>query len=208
MKCAKCATDKKKTILSNLASLVAGFVAGLAAGTVEAILITTPQETIKVRLINDAFREDGPPKYRSFFHGVKTIVKEHGLGGIYKGVTPCILKVSSAQAFRFGIFSVIPAEYRSTPLKAAGSGALAGGLSVVAFQFIDVIKSRMQGLEAAKYRNTAHCVSEIWKHEGFFAFYKGMGPRLTRVCAEVGITMSLYGEVVKALDSVWETTTK
>jgi len=175
---------------------------------VEAILITTPQETIKVRLINDAFREDGPPKYRSFFHGVKTIVKEHGLGGIYKGVTPCILKVSSAQAFRFGIFSVIPAEYRSTPLKAAGSGALAGGLSVVAFQFIDVIKSRMQGLEAAKYRNTAHCVSEIWKHEGFFAFYKGMGPRLTRVCAEVGITMSLYGEVVKALDSVWETTTK
>ena len=29
-----------------------GFVAGLGAGTMEAIFVTTPQETIKVRLIN------------------------------------------------------------------------------------------------------------------------------------------------------------
>jgi solute carrier family 25 citrate transporter 1 len=61
-----------------------GFVAGLGAGTMEAIFVTTPQETIKVRLINDAFRTDGPPKYRSFFHGVKSIVGEFGLSGIYK----------------------------------------------------------------------------------------------------------------------------
>lgn len=30
-------------------------------------------------------------------------------------------------------------------------------------------------------------------------FYKGVGPRLTRVCLEVAITMSMYGEIVKAL---------
>ena len=29
-----------------------GFIAGLGAGTMEAIFVTTPQETIKVRLIN------------------------------------------------------------------------------------------------------------------------------------------------------------
>jgi len=28
---------------------------------------------------------------------------------------------------------------------------------------------------------------------------------MTRVCFEVAITMSLYGEVVKFLDSVWKT---
>lgn len=182
-----------------------GFVAGLAAGTLEAIFVTTPQETIKVRLINDAFRTDGPPKYNNFFHGVKTIVAENGLGGIYKGVTPCIVKVSTAQAFRFGIFQVVPIEYRNTPLKAALSGAMAGGASVLAFQGIDVVKSRMQGLDAHMYRNTMHCVSEIMRNEGPLAFYKGVLPRLTRVCLEVGITMSLYGEVVKMLDSVWDT---
>jgi solute carrier family 25 citrate transporter 1 len=58
-----------------------GFVAGLGAGTMEAIFVTTPQETIKVRLINDAFRTDGPPKYKSFYHGVKTIVAEQGFAG-------------------------------------------------------------------------------------------------------------------------------
>lgn len=182
-----------------------GFVAGLGAGTMEAIFVTTPQETIKVRLINDAFRTDGPPKYKSFYHGVKTIVAEQGFAGIYKGVAATIIKVSTAQGTRFGVFNVIPADKRDTPAKAALSGAFAGGVSVLLFQGIDVVKSRMQGLDAHKYRSTMHCVSEILKNEGVLAFYKGTGPRLTRVCCEVGITMSLYGEVVKLLNKVWKT---
>lgn len=182
-----------------------GFVAGLGAGTMEAVFVTTPQETIKVRLINDSFRTDGPPKYRSFFHGVKSIVSEFGFGGIYKGVVPTIIKVSTAQATRFGVFQLIPSENRNTPLKAAASGAFAGGVSVLLFQGIDVVKSRMQGLDANKYRSTMHCISSIMKNEGPLAFYKGVGPRLTRVCLEVGITMSLYGEIVKMLNAVWKT---
>lgn len=183
-----------------------GFIAGLGAGTMEAIFVTTPQETIKIRLINDAFRtEGGGPQYRSFFHGVSSIVKEFGLGGIYKGVFPTIIKVSTAQATRFGVFNFIPAEKRNTPMKAAASGAFAGGVSVLLFQGIDVIKSRMQGLDAHKYRSTLHCVTDLLKNEGPLAFYKGVGPRLTRVCLEVGITMSLYGEIVKVLNKFWKT---
>lgn len=60
----------------------------------------------------------------------------------------------------------------------------------------------MQGLEADKYRSTMHCAKEIIKNEGFGGFYKGVAPRLTRVCLEVGITMSIYGEIVKVLDRV------
>ncbi len=115
-----------------------GFIAGLGAGTMEAIFVTTPQETIKVRLINDAFRTDGPPKYKNFFHGVYNIVSEFGISGIYKGVVPTIFKVSTAQATRFGVFHYIPAEWRKTPVQAAASGAFAGGVSVLLFQGIDV----------------------------------------------------------------------
>lgn len=182
-----------------------GFVAGLGAGTMEAIFVTTPQETIKVRLINDSFRTEGPPKYRNFFHGVRTIVGEFGLLGIYKGVAPTIVKVATAQATRFGVFQLIPPESRNTPIKAACAGAFAGGVSVLLFQGIDVLKSRMQGLDAHKYRSTMHCLSELLRNEGPLALYKGVGPRLTRVCLEVGITMSLYGEIVKVLDMFWHT---
>jgi len=183
-----------------------GFVAGLGAGTMEAIFVTTPQETIKVRLINDAFRTSGQkPKYNSFSHGVSTIVNEYGFAGIYKGLFPTIIKVATAQGTRFGVFNVIPVENRNTPIKAALSGAFAGGVSVILFQGIDVVKSRMQGLDAHKYKSTLHCVKEMLRNEGPLAFYKGVTPRLTRVCCEVGITMSLYGEIVKLLDTVWKT---
>lgn len=44
------------------------------------------------------------PKYRNVFHGIKTIVGQHGLGGVYKGVVPTVLKQSTNQGVRFVVF--------------------------------------------------------------------------------------------------------
>ena len=180
------------------------FVAGLIAGAAEAVVVTTPQETIKIKLIDDAFKRE-VPRFNGFFHGVSTIIKEEGFGGVYQGLAPTIFKVATAQATRFGVFMYIPAEYRKTPVSTAACGAFAGGVSVLLFQGIDVIKSRMQGIEGAKYTSSMHCLTELIKNEGFLALYKGVGPRISRVCCEVAITMSLYGEVVKVLNKYWIT---
>merc|ERR1719201_2569414 len=115
------------------------------------------------------------------------------------------MKVATAQGTRFGVFNFIPSSYRKTPVGVACCGAFAGGVSVILFQGIDVVKSRMQGLGASRYRNAVHCVQEIVKQEGFLALYKGVGPRMARVCCEVAITMTLYGEVVKVLNKYWIT---
>lgn len=148
----------------------------------------------------------GENRFKGFFHGVKTIVQEEKLSGIYRGLAPTIAKVSTAQATRFGVFAVIKDNFvLDSPLKNAGAGAFAGGFSVILFQGIDVVKSRMQGLEAAQYKSTMDCLNQIIKKEGIMGLYKGVGPRMTRVCLEVAITMSMYGEIVKALDSVWKT---
>lgn len=56
---------------------------------------------------------------------------------IYKGWLPTVLKVSTAQATRFGVFQVLkssPYYGKDTPLKAAGAGAFAGATSVLLFQ--------------------------------------------------------------------------
>lgn len=75
----------------------------------------------------------------------------------------------------------------------------------VLHQGIDVVKSRMQGLDSAQYSSSLQCARDMLKNEGISAFYKGMAPRLARVTCEVAITMSLYGEVVKMLNKVWKT---
>lgn len=80
-------------------------------------------------------RGHGQSRFKGFFHGVSTIIKEDGIGSVYKGVLPTILKVSTAQATRFGVFTAIK-DYANldTPLKNAGAGAFAGGVSVLLFQ--------------------------------------------------------------------------
>jgi len=180
------------------------FLAGLFAGTMEAIFVTTPQETIKIKLIDDQFKSE-TPRFKGFFHGVRTIIAEEGFLGVYQGLLPTILKVATAQGTRFGVFNVIPSSYRKTPIGTACCGAFAGGVSVVLFQGIDVVKSRMQGLGASRYRNAMHCVQDIVRNEGIAALYKGVYPRMARVCCEVAITMTLYGEVVKVLNKYWIT---
>lgn len=48
------------------------FFAGLGAGVSEAILVVTPAETLKVKLIHD--RLSPTPKYRGLLHGIYSIV--------------------------------------------------------------------------------------------------------------------------------------
>lgn len=50
---------------------------GLVAGVCEAIFAVTPMETVKVKFINDRRSEN--PRYKGFFHGVTTIVKDQGM---------------------------------------------------------------------------------------------------------------------------------
>lgn len=50
--------------------------AGLGAGVCEAIFAVTPMETVKVKFIND--QRSANPKFKGFFHGVSTIVRQEG----------------------------------------------------------------------------------------------------------------------------------
>lgn len=187
---------------------------GLGAGACEAIFAVTPMETIKVKFIDD--QQSAKPRYKGFFHGVRTIVAEQGIGGIYKGLTPTILKQSSNQAIRFFVMETLKEQYRHyrgdkqnnmpVPKLLTGLfGAFAGACSVFGNTPIDVVKTRMQGLEASKYKNSLDCALKIIKHEGPKAFYKGTVPRLSRVCLDVAITFMIYDSFMEVFNKVWKT---
>jgi len=63
-----------------------------------------------------------------------------------------------------------------------------------------VVKTRMQGLEAHKYKNSLDCALQVWKNEGFKGFYKGTTPRLGRVCLDVAITFTIYEQIMRMMD--------
>eukprot|EP01120_Amphizonella_sp_Union-15-10_P000564 TRINITY_DN105_c0_g1_i1.p1 TRINITY_DN105_c0_g1~~TRINITY_DN105_c0_g1_i1.p1 ORF type:complete len:326 (-),score=37.06 TRINITY_DN105_c0_g1_i1:104-1081(-) len=184
--------------------------AGLGAGTAEAILAVTPMETIKVKFIHDQTIRD-VPHYRGFFHGVYCILKEEGFFGVYKGLFPTILKQGSNQMIRFFVYGEIGKLMKrgqqrdlSTP-EILLAGGVAGAASVFGNTPIDVVKTRMQGLDAHKYTSSWHCVKETWKQEGAMAFYKGTIPRLGRVCIDVAIVFALYEHIGRLLDRFWKT---
>lgn len=182
--------------------------AGLGAGVAEAILAVTPMETVKVKFIND--QRSANPKFKGFLHGVGLIVKQEGFAGVYKGLTATIMKQGSNQAIRFYVMESLKDLYKGddpskpVPKMLVGAfGAVAGAASVFGNTPIDVVKTRMQGLEAAKYKSTVHCFTEIWKNEGPLAFYKGTVPRLSRVCLDVAITFMIYDSFMDLFNKFW-----
>jgi len=187
----------------------ANLLAGLTAGVIEAVAVVTPMETIKVKLIHDQLSPS--PKYRGFFHGVTSIAKQQGWAGCYKGLFPTILKQGSNQMIRFAVFFELKrrmlGEDPNAKFSVAQSlfaGGVAGAASVFGNTPIDVIKTRMQGLESSKYKSSWDCVVQVAKNEGIKGFYKGTTPRLGRVCLDVAITMTLYTQIMNLLDRLWK----
>jgi solute carrier family 25 citrate transporter 1 len=139
------------------------FLCGITAGAAEAMLVVTPQETLKTKLIHDKLSEN--PKYRNVFHGMYTIGKQTGPGGMYKGALATLMKQSSNQGVRFVVYTDT-ANWLSNyiefkPGRDMIAGMFAGFCSCMANNPVDVIKTKMQGLDAHKYAGVADCAKQI-----------------------------------------------
>jgi len=180
---------------------------GLFAGVSEAIFVVTPMETIKVKFIHD-WVISTTPKYKGFLHGVRTIVRQEGLSGTYKGLVPTIAKQGSNQMIRFFVYKELEGRIKErnnnkelNDLQRFVCGGLAGSASVLGNTPIDVIKTRMQSLDAAKkYKNSVDCFFQILRKEGLLAFYSGVLPRLVRVSLDVAVVFLLYARVNQVID--------
>ena len=144
-----------------------------------------------------------------FVEGTKRIVAESGIAGLYKGVIPTILKQSSNQGLRFmfmGRYREIitnNGETKITPIMSLLGGMGAGCFSSLGNNPFDVVKTKMQGLEAAtKYTGNIDCALKIFQHEGIGGFYSGLLPRLYRVVPGQGIIFMSYDMIQPALSTI------
>ncbi|KAI0320603.1 mitochondrial tricarboxylate transporter [Amylostereum chailletii] len=180
--------------------------AGLGAGMMEAIFAVTPSETIKTKLIDDAKRPN--PQYRGLVHGTTSIIRQEGIFGIYRGLFPVMMRQGANSAVRFTTYATLK-QFVQTRTRSGqtlpssitfGVGAIAGLVTVYTTMPLDVIKTRMQSLEArAQYRNSFHCAYRIFTEEGILRFWTGTTPRLARLILSGGIVFTIYEKIILLL---------
>ncbi|MCJ1432606.1 hypothetical protein MMC27_001963 [Xylographa pallens] len=204
------AFDTYKTLLEDEAGNISGprtVIAGFGAGVTESLLAVTPFESIKTTLIDD--RKLAKPRMRGFLDGSAIIFRERGLRGFFQGFVPTTARQAANSATRFGSYNMIKqfAQGYVAPGEKLGTaatfsiGGLAGIITVYVTQPLDVIKTRMQSIEARKeYKNSFVCAAKIFKEEGILTFWSGAVPRLARLILSGGIVFTMYEKTIDALD--------
>jgi len=179
-------------------SVEKNLLAGMVAGATEASLVVTPTETIKTRLIQDN---------KSLLKGCRFIFRQEGIRGFYKGFSSTILKQSTNQGIRFTVFNLYK-DYltdngiKMTPINNFGGGALAGLIGVCINNPFDVVKTKMQGSESIKYKNTFMCFKNIIQNEKISVLWRGAIPRMYRVVPGQGIMFMTYSTIKLNIDKL------
>lgn len=193
------------------------FTAGLASGLTEAILVVTPAEVCKIRMQSQYHSMVDPAqmqhrKYTNVVQTAFTIAREEGVGALYKGVVPTMLRQGCNQAVNFTAYNLIKTQvmaWQETDSLASWQslliGGFSGGMGPLANNPLDVVKTRLQKQvvvqgKKPKYTGLLQACSVIAKEEGMLALWKGITPRLLRIMPGQAITFMTYEFVSKHMN--------
>lgn len=162
--------DKQTGMISGQAT----FLAGLAAGVTEAVAVVTPMEVIKIRLQAQYHSMADPldvPKYRNAAHALYTVVKEEGVGAVYRGVSLTALRQGTNQAVNFTAYTYFKEWLREWQPELAGGnlpsyqttliGLVSGAMGPLSNAPIDTIKTRLQKTPAEPGTTALQRISRI-----------------------------------------------
>lgn len=210
----------KQLLADESGSVSAGstFLAGLSAGVTEAVAVVTPMEVVKIRLQAQRHSLSDPldvPKYRNAAHAMFTILREEGVGALWRGVSLTALRQGTNQAANFTAYTELKSflqdaqpQYKETSLPSYQTtviGLISGAVGPFTNAPIDTIKTRLQktpgepGVSAIS--RISNITREMFKQEGPKAFYKGITPRVMRVAPGQAVTFTVYEFIKGKLES-------
>ncbi|XP_027123926.1 calcium-dependent mitochondrial ATP-magnesium/phosphate carrier protein 2 isoform X1 [Coffea arabica] len=169
--------------------LIAGGVAGAASRTA-----TAPLDRLKVVLQVQTSRASIVP-------AVKSIWKEGGLFGFFRGNGINVFKVAPESAIKFYTYemlkNVIGGNKEHQDIGTSGrlvAGGLAGAVAQTAIYPMDLVKTRLQtyACESGKVPNLGKLSKDILVQEGPRAFYRGLVPSLLGIIPYAGIDLAAY----------------
>lgn len=148
-------------------------------------------EVVKIRMQAQYHSLSDPldvPKYRSAPHALLTVVKDEGIGALYRGVSLTALRQGTNQAANFTAYSELKAllqrlqpqfsdknlpSYQTTII-----GLISGAVGPFTNAPIDTIKTRLQKTPAEPGQTAIQRITliskDMFRQEGPKAFYKGV----------------------------------
>ncbi|KAH7677910.1 Mitochondrial carrier protein [Dioscorea alata] len=182
--------DSETGHLSQHGRLVSGF----GAGVLEALLIVTPFEVVKIRLQQQRGLSPGLLKYKGPIHCARMIIREEGLFGLWAGAAPTVMRNGTNQAAMFSAKNafdgILWKKHEGDgkvlqPWQSMISGFLAGTVGPICTGPFDVVKTRLMAQSKSggdlKYNGMIHAIKTIYVEEGLLALWKGLLPRLMRI---------------------------
>jgi hypothetical protein len=180
-------------------TVLQALIAGVLTGAVVATLTGIPVETLKLHAISRQGTMELPMVMSPL--GVADADPEP------KGWIPTVAKKIASQATRFPLHHMV---YEQICVRVVCEGAslilsnfcagLCAGIGVVAVTHpIDVLKSRMQGRDSHRYRNSVHCLVSLLREGGPRVLFRGIRLRALRTCLGTGITFMLVPVVKQFL---------
>ncbi|KUL89747.1 hypothetical protein ZTR_00541 [Talaromyces verruculosus] len=179
--------------------------AGLSAGVAESLLVVTPGEALKTRMIEDAaLKGNHRLANKGVVAAMSFVIREEGLGALWRGALPVLSKQATNSAVRFTSFGIMQEQvarqwpaFQSHVGTTLVIGALSGIVTVYASMPFDNIKTRIQSAKS-QYKGMLHCAVLTLRDEGIGAFWRGTTPRLVRLTLSSSITFTVYDQVVRA----------
>ncbi|CAA3011930.1 calcium-binding mitochondrial carrier S -2-B-like [Olea europaea subsp. europaea] len=171
--------------------LIAGGVAGAASRTA-----TAPLDRLKVVLQVQTTRA-------CIFPAVKSIWKEGGFLGFFRGNGINVLKVAPESAIKFYTFEMLKNVIGGTEGEKRGdvgtlgrliAGGLAGAVAQTSIYPMDLVKTRLQTCvcEGGNVPTLWKLSRDIWIQEGPRAFYRGLLPSVLGMIPYAGIDLTMY----------------
>ena len=150
-------------------TLTQKILAGGASGAIGSA-IANPTDLIKIRFQN-VLPGQAPP-YRHTGDAFLTIVRTEGVAGLYRGVTPTVIRASILTASQLSSYDhskrlmLRSGHFEEHPITHVIASLVAGLVTTTTTNPVDVIKTRIMSDTAGRYSGPVDCAVQLIRTEG------------------------------------------
>ncbi|KKY20471.1 putative mitochondrial dicarboxylate carrier [Phaeomoniella chlamydospora] len=175
--------------------------AGLTAGGLAA-MVGNPADLALIRMQSDGLKPAAQrANYRSVFDALKRITATEGIGALWAGCYPTVLRAMALNFGQLSFFSESKAQLnRHAPSltetqRTLTASAIAGFFASFFSLPFDFVKTRLQKQQKdpstgkLPYNGFWDCARKVIKDEGWLRFYRGFGTYYVRIAPHAMVTL-------------------